>query len=262
MRKIVITGATRGIGFGLAGEFLKRGHDVMISGRSQESIDRALSRLKPLSDRSTAEGAVCDVRHLEDVEKLWSAAAEQLGHVDIWINNAGIGHSTTPTWELSPELVSRVIETNLTGTYNGCRTAVRKMHQQGFGAVYNMEGYGSDGKARMGLSIYGATKSAIRFLSDSLVAELKGTPILLGTLQPGMVATDMVKDQYADRPEDWERVKKIFNIFIETVESVSPPLVEKILANTRQGARIRAFPRSRLYWHFLTAPFSKRTVLK
>ncbi len=262
MKTIVITGATRGIGFGLAAEFLKREHQVVISGRTQAAADQASEKLARSTGRGAVVGVACDVRTPLQVQSLWQTAVDRFGRVDIWINNAGIGHPLTPTWELPHHLVKSVIETNFLGTYYGCKVAIANMLAQGYGAVYNMEGFGSDGNTRMGLSIYGSSKSAVRFLSDSLIAELKNTPVILGTLQPGMVATDLVQDQYHGRPDEWERHKKIFNIFVESVDTVSPLLVKKILENRKNGNHIRAFPKSRVYLRFLTAPFVKREVFE
>lgn len=262
MKTIVITGATRGIGFGLAVESLRKQHRVVISGRSETAALQAARQLEEMTGNPAVLGRACDVRELGQVQALWDAAVERFGRVDIWINNAGIGHAVTPSWKIEEDLVRAIVETNFLGTYHGCKVAINGMQAQGRGAVYNMEGYGSDGRIRMGLSIYGSTKSAVRFLSNSLVSELKGSPVILGTLQPGMVATEMVTGQYTGRPDEWQRVKKIFNIFVESVEAVSQPLTEKILANDRNGAQLRAFPRSRVYFRFLTAPFVKREVFK
>lgn len=262
MKTIVITGATRGIGFGLAAEFLQRNHRVVVSGRAQPAADEAARKLREATGKDSVFGLACDVRELAQVQSLWDAAVAQFGPVDIWINNAGIAQTVTPAWELPAEFVKTIMETNFLGTYHGCKVAIGRMQSQGHGAVYNMEGYGSDGKTRMGLSIYGASKSAIRFLSNSLVRELKDSPVVLGTLQPGMVATELVSDQFAGKPEDWQRAKKIFNIFVETVEAVSISLADRILANTKNGAQIRAFSRSRVFFRFLAAPFVKREVFK
>ncbi|MCB9134462.1 MAG: SDR family oxidoreductase [Anaerolineales bacterium] len=259
-KTILITGSTRGIGLGLAIEFLKRGHNVVISGRAQNSVDHALADLTNTYNPQNLFGYPCDVTRLEQVEALWQAAATHFERVDIWINNAGITHPQTNIWDIGPATVQAIVQTNLLGTYHGCRVAIREMLKQGGGQVYNLEGFGSSGSVRAGLGIYGTTKASITYLSKALAAELKGTPVLLGTLQPGMVATELVTDQYKDKPEDWQRVKKIFNIFVERVETVTPYLVEHILANTKNGAHISFSSQLKLTWRFMTAPFVKRNV--
>ena len=140
MKNVVITGSTRGIGFGLAREFLKKGCRVVICGRKQKDVDDAVSKLAQYGPSSSIFGTECDVSESVQVEDLWNKAVQTFGSVDIWINNAGISHTQTPFWELPMAEVSRIIATNVTGLMNGCSTAARGMIKQGYGAIYNMEG--------------------------------------------------------------------------------------------------------------------------
>jgi NAD(P)-dependent dehydrogenase (short-subunit alcohol dehydrogenase family) len=102
------------------------------------------------------------------------------------------------------------------------------------------------------------TKAGTAFLGKSLAQEVKGTNVKVGTVQPGMVITDMVVGQYT--PEALEKVKPIFNIIASRLEDVVPVLAEKILANEKNGALIEFLPRWKLLLRFLAAPFSKRNV--
>lgn len=260
MKSIVITGSTRGIGYGLADAFLARGCQVLINGRSQHSVDQALATLAARHGTERLHGRAGDVTRFADVEALWDTAVAAFGKVDIWINNAGVGHTVDNVWELPPERVRAVIETDVIGLIYGCQVAVRGMLAQGYGEVYNMEGFGSDGRTRPGLSVYGSTKAAVAFLTDSLARELQDTPVRIGGLRPGMVITDFVMDQFEDRPEELERVRGIFNIIADRPETVTPWLADQILANEKQGARIRWSTTPRLAWRFMKAPFTKRSV--
>ncbi len=85
--------------------------------------------------------------------------------------------------------MDRLIRTNLLGTIHGSRAAMRGMLAQGGGAIYNLEGWGSDGKRRGGLAVYGTSKCAIRYFTLALADEAAGTPVLVGTLSPGMMVT-------------------------------------------------------------------------
>ena len=114
MQTIVITGSTRGIGKGLAREFLKLGHRVVITGRTQAAVDHATAELSSLGE---VLGCVCDVRDMASLEAVWAAAVSRFSRVDIWISNAGMGHRTARVWELSPETVRAVVDTNLTGVW-------------------------------------------------------------------------------------------------------------------------------------------------
>ena len=206
-------------------------------------------------------GQPCDVRIYSQVERLWDAACQRFGHVDIWINNAGLGTEQRRLWTHPEEELAAVVDTNVIGTLYGCRIAVDRMREQGFGAVYNMEGLGSNGRRVEGLTLYGTTKRAIRYLTEGLVEETKGSPVLMGALSPGMVTTDFLLDRYDHDTEAWERAKRIFNILADRVETVAPWLVDKVLANTRHGARISWLTFPKIVWRVATAPFVERNVV-
>jgi NAD(P)-dependent dehydrogenase (short-subunit alcohol dehydrogenase family) len=163
-------------------------------------------------------------------------------------------------WERPAEEVQMVIATNLVGTILGAGVALRGMRAQGHGAIYNMEGMGSDGRKHAGLSLYGMTKYAVHYFTEALALEAKDTAIIVGGLRPGMVATNMLRDRYRDRPEDWERAKKVFNVLAERVESVTPWLAQRILTNERSGVILSFSSPWKLLWKFIRSPFVKEQV--
>jgi NAD(P)-dependent dehydrogenase (short-subunit alcohol dehydrogenase family) len=260
MKTIVITGSSRGIGYGLAFAFLERGCNVVISGRSESTTRKACERLRIQFEPESILGIPCDVRVYEQVVALWDGAVANYGQVDIWINNAGLSGPIKLVQEQEVEIISSVIETNLNGVIYGFKVAMSGMLLQGFGQIYNMEGMGSDGRKHVGLTLYGTTKCAQKYLNDSLAEETRSTPVIVGALRPGMVATDLIVSQYRKRPEDWERVKRIFNIIAEKVDVVSPWFVDKILINQKNGVRINYLSRWKLLKRMLSIPFSKRDV--
>src|SRR4051812_24858315 len=89
MGAIVVTGSTRGIGFGLADAFLARGRSVVVTGRTGGAVDEAVGRLAGKHDRARITGVACDVTRAADLESLWATATRHHGEVDAWINNAG-----------------------------------------------------------------------------------------------------------------------------------------------------------------------------
>lgn len=260
MKNIVITGSTRGIGYGLADAFLARGCSVTISGRSQASVEEAASKLATTHGAERVFGQPCDVTDFQEVQGLWDTSKAHWGQIDIWINNAGIAHAQTDLWEQAPEEMAAVVETNVTGTMYGAKVALTGMLAQGSGSLYNLEGLGSDGRKVEGLSVYGTTKHALRYLTDALAAEVEGTSLLVGALRPGMVVTEMLTKQYEDQPEEWERAKGIFNILADRVETIAPWFADQILANTKNGARFVWLGRFKVMGRFLTAPFNKRDL--
>ncbi|MFC1975693.1 SDR family oxidoreductase [Chloroflexota bacterium] len=270
MKTLIITGSTRGLGYGLADSFLTLGCRVAISGRTQggrtqggrtqSSVEQALTKLSSKHSPEQIFGHPCDVTQFEQVQALWDAVKAHFGQIDIWINNAGIAHPQLDFWEHPPERIKAVVETNVVGAMYGSKVALQGMLAQGFGSLYNMEGMGSDGRRVAGLTLYGSTKYGLRYLTDALVEETRGTAVLAGALRPGMVVTDLLTKQFEDRPEDWERAKRIFNILADHVDTVAPWLAQKVLANTKTGVRFAWLTRSKVMMRFLTASFRKRDL--
>lgn len=259
-KHIVITGSTRGIGFGLAQAFLQLGCAVTVGGRGGESTAGSVRQLSTAHESARIFGYACDVTDARQLESLWAAAASRFGGVDIWVNNAGFPGEMHMAWEYPPGEVQSVIDTNLVGTINGSRVALQGMKEQGYGALYNMEGMGSDGRKHAGLSLYGTTKYAVHYFTECLAMEAKELPVIVGSLRPGMVATDLLRDRYRDRPEEWTRAKKIFNILAEPVEAVTPWLAQQMLSNRKNGAILSYSSWWKLLWKFASSPFVKREV--
>lgn len=260
MISIVITGSTSGIGLGLADAFLARGCAVTISGHSRTNLEKAYGILAAKHDKSRILAHLCDVSHYDEVQGLWNAAVERFGRIDVWINNAGAGHPQTPIWDYSRETIDRVVGANVTGALYGLNVASRGMRKQGFGSIYNMEGLGSSGPVIKGLALYSATKSALASLTTAAAKEVEGTPVIVGGLRPGMVATKLITGQYEGHPEEWKRVERIFNILSDRVETVTPWLVDKMLSNKRNGIRIQWLSRWKVILRFLELPFRRRKI--
>lgn len=258
MKSVVITGSTKGIGLGMAHEFLKRGHRVMISGSNQETLNQALQKLTAQFGKEKVQGQTCDVRSYEQVQAIWDASIKAFGKVDIWINNAGVGASRIPFWEISFDRIEQVVHTNALGMMYGSKIALQGMIKQGSGQIYNMEGEGSTGGVREGLILYGSTKATLTYLTKGLIKEAANTPVQVCYLSPGMVITDLLMGD--TKPEDMERVKRIFNILADTVETVTPWLVEQVLANNKHGIRIAWLTKRKAMWRFASARFNKRDL--
>ncbi len=258
-KTVVVTGGTRGIGYGLAREFLKRGHRVALCARSDESARAAAAEL---AAHGEVLGKGCDVSDYASVQALWDAAAERFGAVDIWINNAGVSNRRVNVSELAPEEIAQVVHTNLLGSFNGCRVAIDGMRRQGSGgAVYLFEGFGSDGMTTPGLTPYGATKRAISYMAKSLAREVRGANVIVGALSPGIVMTEMSLLAARTDTRRAARARKVYNILGDKTERVTPWLVEKVLANRRNGASIRWLTRLRAAGRFFCPAYHRRDIV-
>ncbi len=248
MKSIVITGSTRGIGLGLARAFLLRGHRVTINGSRHERLDEALQSLAGFGARvHGVEGSVAD---RSAMEKLFQEASQRFGAVDIWVNNAGIGHSRRMLWELDDREIQKVIDVNLLGIINGTVAAYSGMSGQGFGNIFNMEGLGSEGFIKEGLSVYGTSKSALHYFTKAFATEAKGGSVKIGVLSPGMVITDMLFETVAGAP-DPEGEKRFFNKVADDVETVSARLAEGMLASKRQYDCIKCLTKRKMIFRML-----------
>lgn len=261
-RIAVVTGGTRGIGLGLARELLERGHQVAICGRSAESVEAGIAQLRAgLDDPGRVTGVATDVSDRAAVQALWNHAIATFGRVDIWINNAGLSAPRGPLAEQPVDLVDAVVQTNLIGAFNGSAIAQAGMGTQpGGGWIWNMEGFGSRGEHQPGMATYGASKRAVQYLTEALVRDAKGSPVKIGSLSPGIVATDLLVGDYAGHPEEFEKVKKIFNILGDRVETVTPWLVEQVLAASKSGVRVAWLTKPKAMGRFMSAGFRKRDI--
>jgi short-subunit dehydrogenase len=262
MKLIVITGSTRGIGNGLAKEFLKIGCKVVITGRKSADVEKTVKELAAISGSDNVSGIACDVSDPQQVQALWDNAKKVTGSVDIWINNAGLGQIQQSAWEVGSETVQTIMSTNIEGTILGSKVAMQGMLQQGFGAIYNMEGLGSDGRHIEGMSIYGTSKAAVRYYSRALVLEARKTPVIVGTLQPGMVLTDMMTGENVQNPEEWKRLKTLYNFLADTVPNVTRWMSKQILINKTNGRHIKYLTTVRMLQHSFNYIFCGRDVIK
>lgn len=257
---VVITGSTKGIGLGMAREFLQRGHDVMISSRRPAAVEQTVIELgQRFPDRRVA-GQPCDVADYAQVQALWDAAAQALGRVDIWINNAGRDGIKAPFFAIPQEDFVQTINTNMLGLLNCNRIVIPGMYQQGGGKIFNMEGFGSNGQTRPTASVYGSTKYALHYFTKAVAKELEGTPVKMFFLSPGIVITDMLVPPPERRGKGWEQSKKILNILADTVETVTPFLVEGILKAEKNGDAVRWLTPWKIRRRFFMSIFRKRDV--
>jgi NAD(P)-dependent dehydrogenase (short-subunit alcohol dehydrogenase family) len=254
MANVVITGSTKGIGRGLALEFLKRGHNVVVSSRRQADVDKAVLELAAVGTGKVS-GRTCDVTRKADCQALWDHAVQAFGRVDYWINNAGRAVSRFLVHEMDEETVHSLVDGNFKGTVFGSQVAINGFRQQGGGALYNMLG-GSYGPGRLtpNMGVYSATKAADWKLSQYLADENKDAGILVGTISPGMLISDnWFAEQRAMDPAEWPKIRPMLNILCDYVETSTPWLVEQILANRKTGKRIAWLTNAKIMGRFFNA---------
>ncbi|MDM8002157.1 MAG: SDR family oxidoreductase [Bacteroidota bacterium] len=260
-RTAVVTGGTRGIGAALARAFLESGWNVVYSGTSRETVSKSLESLHGKYPEKNFAAFPCEVSSEADLVSLWDGAVSAFGSVDIWVNNAGTSNDQTRFNELPTDIFTRIIDTNVKGLMLATHVAYNRMLKQGHGAIYNMEGLGSDGRRITGLTPYGTSKRAVRYFTDAFAAEVKDGPVIVGTISPGMVLTDLTMTQIRKDPENSKQLIKIYNILANEADTVAPFLVKRMIENRKHGAKISWLTTWKATKRFLLAPFSKRDIV-
>jgi short-subunit dehydrogenase len=262
MKNIVITGSTRGIGLCMAKEFLKADCNVTLSGRGVVPSAEIETELKGFKNKMCY--VTCDVSSKADLEKLWRHASDKWGRVDIWINNAGQNSPYEFCFDTETEYVDAVIDTNIKGMIYGSQVAAKNMLAQGGGAIWNMEGLGSNNMIQSKTILYGTTKHALTYFTKGLAKELEGTPVTAGRLSPGMMLTDFItKTPDGTRPaiETEKSFQKIFNLLADRPETVAEFFVPRILSNTKNNGHIVWLTNAKITRRFATAPFIRRKLI-
>ena len=252
MVNAVITGSTKGIGYALAQELVRRGHAVVVSGRTQAAVDEAVEKLGlEAANGGRAAGHVVDVSDAKSVQSLWDAGIAALGSVDLWVNNAGVAYTMRTIAETTPDEVATMVSTNMLGTIYGSQVALRGMSASGGGRLFNILGGGSDGSVRPGMGVYSTTKRGLDMFTKALVKEVEGTNVRVGQVRPGILITDGWLREAATSPDSVQSQRKMVNILSDHVDDVAPFLVEKMLSSTKNGDEIAWLTTGRMMKKFL-----------
>lgn len=186
-KTIFITGATSGIGEGCARKFAAMGSNLILNGRNTE-------KLESLKKELTAQGVEVltlpfDVRDRKAMQQAVDSLQGQWKHVDVLINNAGLVIGMDKEHEGSLDEWDIVIDTNIKALLAMTRLIVPGMVERGCGHVINIGSIAGDA-AYAGGSVYCATKTAVKALSDGLRIDLVDTPVRVTNIKPGMVETN------------------------------------------------------------------------
>ena len=185
-RVALVTGGTRGIGEAIARRLAGDGFSVFVSGRTEESVHEATSRVAKAG--LAIRGFAADARREEDQKRLVESVARDGGRLDVLVNNAGIGHFD-PVDRLAPEKFREVLETNLFGPFYAIHHAAPLMKKNGGGFIVNIASLAGV-NAFAGGSAYNASKFGLLGFSDAAMLDLRHQGIRIAAVLPGSVATD------------------------------------------------------------------------
>ena len=205
--RVLITGATSGLGSAMASALVNAGARVLVSGRDQGRADAAARALG-----SPALGCQLDVRDERSVAACVRRAEEAWGGLDMLVNNAGIGMRTVNRrfltepqsfWHVTPAGFRDVVDTKLAGCFLMAREVVPRMLRQGGGRIVNIS-MNEDTMVRRGFVPYGPAGAGVEALSRIMAADLAGSPVTVNILLPGGRGsrTGMVPDDVPDDVRD------------------------------------------------------------
>ncbi len=185
-KAVLITGASRGIGLAVAERLAQDGYDLALVARDEARLRAAAASL---AGKVRIETWVCDVADAATVDGVVAAANEAFGGIYGLVNNAGVTADGL-ILRMSVENWRRVIDVNLTGTFNFTRAVAPLMMRQRQGRIVNISSViGLAGNA--GQANYAASKAGVIALTKSVAKELGGRQVTVNAIAPGFVTTDM-----------------------------------------------------------------------
>lgn len=197
----LITGATKGIGYGIAAALLKLGVKVAITSRTQESANEAAQKLG-----NGVLALAADVKNFESQQNALDKTIEEFGQLDFLIANAGVGHFA-PIDELSIEQWQDTIDTNLTGVFYSVKAAIPQL-KKSKGYIITISSL-AGANFFAGGAAYNASKFGLTGFSQAIMLDLREYGVKVTTIMPGSVAThfanhepDKEKDAWKIQPED------------------------------------------------------------
>jgi 3-hydroxy acid dehydrogenase/malonic semialdehyde reductase len=204
-KKILITGASSGIGRACAEQFAQEGADLILCGRDEPRLQKILNQV---TSQYYIKGLplAFDISQAEEVEKALKTLPNEWRDIDVLVNNAGLALGYDKLYSGNVQEWDRVIDTNIKSVVYMTRFVVADMVKKGKGQVVNI-GSISSRTTYTGGSVYCASKYAVRALTDTLRADLHGTGIRVTLVDPGLVKTSFFDTRLQG---DQQKVDEIF----------------------------------------------------
>lgn len=216
---IVITGASRGLGAGMAQYYHEQGHKLGLCSRSQPCLEN--------DDRTIGQSV--DVRDAAAVEAFTQEVAKQLGPIDLWIGNAGVLEPMRQIREVTLEEFDACMQINVSGVFNGTKSFIEHVRSRdGEGTLVNI----SSGAALKGYASWGAycaSKAAVDRLTECALLEEADSGLRAYAIAPGVIDTDMQTTIRAATAEQFPMVQKFLDLKTNEAFNTPPYIAQKIL---------------------------------
>lgn len=199
-KTVIITGASRGIGRGIAEVFAKQGANIAFTYRSSDE------KAKALEDELSANGCKVkgyksDASNFEAAQQLAVDVLEEFGSIDVLVNNAGITKDGL-LMRMSEDDFDRVMDINMKSVFNMTKAVLRPMLKQRKGSIINMSSVVGV-KGNSGQANYSASKAAINGFTKSTALELGSRNIRCNSIAPGFIETEMTEALGQDQIQEW-----------------------------------------------------------
>ncbi|WP_078428246.1 SDR family NAD(P)-dependent oxidoreductase [Alkalihalobacterium alkalinitrilicum] len=192
---IVVTGGSRGLGAQMVRDFASKGANVVISSRNQEVCQDLAHEIR--ENGVNALPIACDVGNLNDIRQLFEKTLQQFGRIDVLINNAG-ANVTKPATEVTEEDWDMIYDVNIKGLFFCSQEAAKIMIKQNQGKIINISSVGGV-KPYKRIAPYTASKAAVIHLTKSLAAEWARNGILVNSIAPGLISTEINKSEMENK---------------------------------------------------------------
>jgi 3-oxoacyl-[acyl-carrier protein] reductase len=242
-RNVVVTAAAgTGIGFALARRCVEEGARVLISDVHERRLGEATDRLAEIAGGNAPPAVRCDVTVEDDVQRLFATAVDAFGHVDVLMNNAGLG-GTANVMDMTDEQWSTVLDVTLNGTFRCTRAAMRHMVPRRSGAIVNnasVVGW----RAQEGQAHYAAAKAGVMALTRCAAIEAAQANVRINAVAPSLamhpflakVTTEELLDELTSREafqraaEPWE----VANVMVFLASDYASYLTGEVLSVSSQ----------------------------
>ncbi|MFA6570714.1 MAG: SDR family NAD(P)-dependent oxidoreductase [Bacteroidota bacterium] len=220
IKRVLITGASRGIGKAIALEYAKRNYTLTLLARNTDELKKTVERIN-YQKPDSAFYHQCDVTNKESVREAIEFASRSMGGIDIAILNAGINRKNIGANYSFSETLEEIFHTNVFGMMYCIENILPLMKQKGEGTIAGV-GSLSDFRGAPGFGIYNTSKIAVSYLLESLRIENLDTGVKIINIRPGFISTDMVSDFKFKMPflMNPERAAKIIVEGIDKQKSV------------------------------------------
>jgi len=221
----LITGGSKGIGYGIAYALMQQGVNVAVTSRSAESAQKAAGQLNADVSSAKAIGLEADVRQLESQQQAVKTTVETFGQLDIVIANAGLGHFGSIE-DLTSTQWNEVIDTNLTGVFNSIKASVDALKETKGYYITISSLAGTNFFA--GGSAYNASKFGVTGFTQAVMLDLRKYGIKVSTIMPGSVSTYFNGNEPSDEGAWKIQIEDIGELVVDLLKMHPRTLPSKI----------------------------------